>query len=347
MSRESAFIGSPGYQPTEWTEFRGVRMASRFTTVEQEYRAAHEAAALFDRSHRGLIVATGADRQTWLHNLVTNTVRDLSPGDGVYAFATDVKGRTQFDLNILVLADALWLDVDRPTAPAAQAHLERFLITEDVALTDAGERFARLGCAGPAAADVAKSLGVGNLTPMPALAGAWIDDPRVRLVRHDFAGRTGFELFVPIDEAGRWWQRLAAMPGVTPAGTAATEALRIEAGIPAWGFDIDEKVIPPETGQIERGISYNKGCYLGQEIIERMRSFGSVARRLVKLEVADGAGVSPPAPLVQKGKEIGRVTSLIRHPESGPWIGLGYVRASLADATGLMVGDPPRPVRLR
>ncbi len=343
---ESPFTKSTSYQPAEWVDFRGVRMASRFGNVADEYRAAREGAALFDRSHRGLIIATGGDRQAWLHNLVTNRVRDLSPGEGVYAFATDVKGRTQFDLNILVLPAALWLDVDRSIAPAALAHLDRYLITEDVSIAHAGERFARLGCCGPAAAAVAKSLGVGNLTPMPALANVWVDEPHVRLVRHDFAAGPGFELFLPAEQAAPWWDRIAALPEVTLAGSAAAEALRIEAGLPAWGADIDDKVIPPETGQIERGISYQKGCYLGQEIIERMRSFGSVARRLVRLEIADGAGIAVPASLMQNEKEVGRVTSLTRHPLESRWIGLGYVRTT-AGGDGLTVGNPPRPVRLR
>lgn len=123
-----------------------------------------------------------------------------------------------------------------------------------------------------------------------------------------------------------------------PAGAATLEVLRIEAGIPWLGRDLDETVLPPETGRKARGVSYTKGCYLGQEILERMRSRGSLGRRLVRLRLARGGDPRPPAAICQEGIEVGRLTSAACHPLSGEWIGLGYVRTTVGDATGLTVG---------
>jgi folate-binding protein YgfZ len=344
MAVDSAFAGATNYAATETRLFRGVQMAGLFGSAGDEYNAARQGAVVFDRSHRGLIVARGADRKTWLNNLVTNAVATLGDNEGNYAFATDVKGRTQFDLNVLSTPNELWLDIDLPTTVDAKSHLERYLIVEDVELEIASDRFARLACAGPTAKRVADALGVGNFAPMAALASAVVGDGQARLVRHDFVGMPGFELIVPASEATAWWDRLIRDCEAVPVGVDTAELLRVEAGIPAWGADIDQTVIPPETGQIERGISYVKGCYLGQEIIERMRSYGSIRRRLVRLATDDGDGLDIPAPITQSAANVGRVTSLVRHPTAGHWIALGYLRTSVAEADDLTVGDPPRAI---
>jgi folate-binding protein YgfZ len=127
--------------------------------------------------------------------------------------------------------------------------------------------------------------------------------------------------------------------GVRPAGFDTLDVLRIEAGIPWLGRDIDERTLPPETGQVARGISYNKGCYLGQEVIERMRSHGALARRLVRVRMEDGAGIEIPAIFKSAEADAGRVTSLIPHPQGTGWIGLGYLKTSVKDTTGLALPE--------
>jgi folate-binding protein YgfZ len=123
------------------------------------------------------------------------------------------------------------------------------------------------------------------------------------------------------------------------------ETLRIEAGIPASGPDLD-KVLPAETGQLQRAVNFHKGCYLGQEVIERMRSRGGLARRLVRLRVDDGSGISLPSTLTQSEREVGRVTSLIRHPVADDWIGLGYLRTSVKEPNGITTNAPLRSVQI-
>ncbi|MGD8454199.1 MAG: hypothetical protein PVJ57_20485 [Phycisphaerae bacterium] len=307
------------------------------------YRAAREQVALFDRSDRGVIVVTGKDRRPWLHNLVTNAVRTLADCQGVYAFAVNVQGRILFDANVLSLPDALWLDVDLTAVPAALAHLERYLITEDVTLTDASAALARLGCAGPLAAALAAEIGVVDLARLPALSVVALDAERTYAVRNDFAGEIGFELFVPRSASAAWRDRLVEA-GAVPAGRDVLDVLRIEAGIPWYGRELDAQVLPPETGPGARGISYDKGCYLGQEVLERMRSRDVLARRLVRLRTGSDVELSLPADLLCEGRRVGRLTSLVRHPLESWCVGLGYISTSLTPSAALATGNPPRDV---
>lgn len=343
MSIASAFSDCDDYRRATMRDYLGVQLPANFGDAAAEYRAARTSAGLFDRSDRGVVIVTGADRQAWLHNLLTNAIKPLTPNTGCYAFAIDVRGRTLFDCNVLNLADAIWLDIATVWLAPAMAHLERFHISEDVALRDAASEFARFGVAGPRATEIAGVLGLAHLNDMPQLASVELGNEIGRCARHDFCGLPGFEIFVPRSEAKAAWDRCRAA-GAVACGHEVLDALRIEAGIP-WSLrDLDEKVIPPETGQTERAISYKKGCYLGQEVIERMRSLGSPAKRLVRVETSSPIGV--PTPLRQGGKEVGRITSLIAHPEGGRFIGLGYLSARITDVSGIQAGDPPCDVEV-
>lgn len=344
MHARSVFAGARSYTPGDVVAYRAAALPAHFGDLAAEYAAGRTGAAVFDRSDRGRLVVGGGDRKSWLHGLVTNAVATLDEDNGNYAFAIDAKGRTLFDLNILALRDELWLDLDGVIAPDAMRQLDRYIFGEKVVLMNLSGDDARLGVCGPDAARIAAALGVANFTALPALAHRAIAGGAGRLVRHDFAGGAGFDLILPRAGAAHWWDRVVEL-GARPAGLAALDVLRIEAGIPWLGRDIDEKTLPPETGQIERGISYTKGCFVGYEILERMRSRGGLARRLVRLSLADGAGVTEQSPIRQRDAEVGRVTSLVRHPKHGVWIGLGYLKTSLTSLEGLVAGEPPQAVQ--
>lgn len=300
-----------------------------------EYRDAIERAAWFERGDRGVIRVTGEERRAWLHNLVTNDVRGLADDAGCYAFALDVRGRILFDMNVLALGDALWLDLDAGAVDKALGHLDRYLLSEDARLEDRTAEFTRLGCAGPRAGETAERLNFAAFADLPALGVRVFGDDGI-FFRHDFAGLPGFELTVPRRLGDEWRGRLSDA-GARAANLDTLDVLRIEAGIPWWGRELDESVLPAETGQVSRGVSYTKGCYLGQEIVERMRSRGSVSRRLARLTLTDGAGVELPSPLVQAGVEVGRVTSLARNPLSGRWVGLGFLKARVTEFSGITI----------
>jgi aminomethyltransferase len=317
---------------------RGPRLVpEHFGSPSEEYEAAIRSAGLHDRSYRGLIEIGGCDRAAWLHNFVTNTVKTLQPGDGNYAFALNTKGRVVFDCNMLVHPETIWLDVERSHVAAAMTHLGRYIITEDVTLTDLSDQFVRLALLGPKAADVLAGLGASSAPAMAQLQHAALPmaGKHRPFMRHDFAGVFGAELWVEAVDADQCWSHLLDIgrhADLRPVGLAAVETLRIEAGIPWLGKDIDEDVLPAETLQIERGISYVKGCYLGQEIVERMRSRGSLARQLSGLRIEGDVRPDLPASIRIGGGDAGRVTSICQSPHVGAIIGLGYVRSAMSEA---------------
>ena len=345
MAALSPFSEARAYTAREWVEYSGVRLGAAFGTPAEEYQAARQTAVLLDRSQRGLLVVTGSERLAWLHNLVTNAVRTLTENSGNYAFAVNIKGRILFDLNILCLADALWLDLELPAIAAAAAHFDRYLFREDVKISDASGQFARLGCSGPGSASAAARLGVTNFTAWPALASVLLSDGETHCVRHDFTGTPAFELIVPRGHAAAWWDRLVES-GVHPVGFRTLDVLRIEAGLPWLGCDLDEHILPAETGQTERAVSYHKGCYLGQEVIERMRAHGVLNKRLVRLRTADGTGLTLPVVLARDGLDIGHITSLVPHPREACWVGLGYLKSAVTGFADITAGAPPRAITI-
>lgn len=329
-----------------FADFSGVRVAVDFGDPAAEYAAAVSGAALYDARERGLVEVTGRDRADWLHNLVTNTVKDLQPGSGRYAFALNVKGRILFDCNLLVEKDAIWLDLDRRAVAGALAHFDKYVITEDVTVSDRSDEFVRVALLGPKALDLADALGASQVRRMASLDSVSVtvaDQPR-RMLRHDAAGVLGLELFLERDDALGCWRHLLEIGrsvNLTPIGRSAFHTLRIEAGIPVYGQDIDDTVLPAETRQIERGISFTKGCYLGQEVVERMRTRGSLARQLVGLRFAGRQVPQVPVALQVGEKEAGRLTSACWSPALEAVIGLGYLKTAHANPGTVVATAPP------
>ncbi|MBX3396029.1 MAG: aminomethyltransferase family protein [Phycisphaerae bacterium] len=310
--------------------------------MEQEvYDRCRNHAAFVRRETRGLLRISGEDRAGWLSNLVTNVLTTLNPGEGNYAFVVNVKGRTQFDLNILVRPDCLLLDIDRRWIESAAKFLHRYIVVERVEIRDETNSIRRAAIIGPRAHEAVERLGLGNLTPMAWLQNVdadWDGSP-VLMFRHDFTGQPGAEFVAFGARAPEVIDRVRAAVasiGGIEIDTSMADTLRIEAGIPASVEDIDEEVIPPETGQIERGISYHKGCYLGQEVIERMRSHGVLARMLVgvKFDAAASADLRPlprSTPLHVGETEVGRTMSSCISPAlNRAALSLAYVKSAQA-----------------
>lgn len=298
----------------------------------RQYDAIVAGPAIVDRSYRRLLEVRGPDRAAWLHNLLTNQVKPLGSGDGVYAFALNVQGRILFDCNVWAQHEAIWLDIAREFLPISLKHLEKYHITENVTLADRSDEFVRIGFSGDAARQVAEELGAPHAARMPVLGittAGWRGHT-IPLVRHDFCGPFGIDLFVPPVLAQSFWQEWTSSDRTLraiPVGDGSVQARRIEAGIPWSGREITDEYLPAETGQLARAVSNQKGCYLGQEIVERMRARGVVARKLVGLVVE--ASDAPPlgcAVADESGKPIGSVTSSCKSPAIQKAIALGYVR---------------------
>jgi len=328
MRNETTILEIERSAGAEFVDIGGATIPARFSDARREYDALDHGLGLHDRSYRGLIEVAGADRAKWLHNLTTNHVTDVPAGQGRYLFACNVKGRILFDANCLILPEAIWLDVDRRWVATAMRHLEKYHITEDVALKDRSDEFVRLALAG---AGEHSLLSASSGSRVPSASRGPVGRMGCWWLRTDFCGIPAAELVVPVEQAGEAWRKLSA-DGAVPVGLEAIQMRRIEAGLPWSCEDLDEEVLPAETGQLERAVSFNKGCYLGQEVVERMRAHGVMARRLVGLRGADD-GVFPAGAGMHLGDTaVGRVTSSCVSPRIGGPIGLGYVRSAQATA---------------
>ena len=302
---------------------------------ENEYRALCAGPALVERSYRALLEVTGADRATWLHNLTTNQVKNLGRGEGNYAFVLNIQGRILFDVNILVRAESIWLDLDRRFLETAKKHFSKYSITEDVAVFDRSEEFVRFALVGSGAVALLAELDAANAAAMATLSLSQIEwrGAVIPLIRHDFCGPFGAELFVPTQQAVEFRQECCTSGKAVPVGDDAVQVHRIEVGIPWPGHEITDEYLPAETRQLDRAVNYQKGCYLGQEVVERMRSRQVVARQLVGVRI-EGATVPPvPSELIdENGKPVGKVTSACCSIAQACVIGLGYVKTASSTA---------------
>jgi aminomethyltransferase len=288
------------------------------------YRALRESAARLDLSWRTKIVATGEDRARLLHALTTNHILDLSPGTGCYTFFLNAQGRIQADAEVLVFEDHILLDMEPETRERMLQHIDHYIIADDVTLEDATGRLAELAVEGPAAAENLRALGA----PVPESDYAHLPWQDGAVARLSWTGAPGFRVYLPAEQRN---DLIAALDAAIVPAAAGDEArlVRLENGKPRYGEDINDATLPQET-QLSAALSFSKGCYLGQEIVERIRSRGHVNRLLTRLEF-DGVSVPcPPPKLLSNGAEAGHVTSLAASPTLGRVVGLGYVRAQFA-----------------
>jgi folate-binding protein YgfZ len=315
-----------------FVEEAGCLTPAHFGDFLAEYNHARIGAVLIDQSPRGKVEVHGADAARFLHNLSTNDILQLAPGAGCEAFLTTTKAKVIAYLLIYhpdAPADrpAFWLDLTPGTADKVIQYLDRYLISEQVEFSDHTSAFAQMHLAGPQAATLLGQV-VGDVTlPLEPLRNIALpsDGPmRMQIRRHDALGVPGYDLICPADQVAALWMKLV-QAGARPAGREACEILRIEAGLPREGADIDDNTFAPEVGRIAETICYTKGCYLGQESIVMARDRGQVNRSLVGVKLAGGT-VPHNSPLFAQDKQAGRVTSSVYSPRLGTGIGLAYVR---------------------
>lgn len=294
---------------------------------QAEYRAVREAAGLLDRSSRGRLLLTGGDRLTWLQGMVSNDVRPLQTGvPVVQACILNATGHLLADIAVVNRGDSLLLDMARENVEKVRRLLEGYLILEDVEIADGSDTVACLSVQGPQAAEI--------------LAGAQAHHSEHRtptLVPADHTGSGGFDLYLAAADAPALRERLVAA-GAVEVGEMAEEVLRIEAGIPKYGVDMDERTIPLEANLEATHISYAKGCYVGQEIIARIHARGHTNRALTGLVLEGATGQCSHTPLLpyartslypaegETEREIGWVTSAAFSPVLNRAIALAYVR---------------------
>lgn len=347
-------------------EYRGAKTATRFGDPQAEFEALRTRCAVYDLGYRAKISITGKDRVRWLNGMVTNNIRDLAAGHGVYAFLLSPQGHILGDLYAYNRGESITVDTDSAQLEKILATFDHYIIMDDVELTrlsssdedirdsasldsstDRGAAEASsigeltaLGIAGPTARDVIRKAGmeVPDLQPLQLheiQCDCACGCVHCTVVRTDDA-IDSYEIWLASEHVRPLWHALMTA-GASPIGFEALELHRILSGIPQYGVDIRERDLPQETEQA-RALNFSKGCYIGQEIVERIRSRGAVHRKFSGF-LAEGSDAIPVGSKIFAGeKEIGEITSAARiHAGvTDKTVALGYIRRE--------VGTPGREV---
>jgi folate-binding protein YgfZ len=317
----------------------GATLAERFGwTVPVDYgdavaeaRAVREGVGLADRSDRGKVQLAGPDRVAFLQALVSNDVTAVQPGRGVYTLALNHKGQIVAEFPLLPWDETLLLTVEPEERAFVVGWLRRYKLRRKVEIRDVTETVGLLTLVGPAApASLAAWLGESLLLGRDEVAErTWHGAPLLVAGNRDL-GEVGYDLYLPVDHAEAAWETLLTLGAARPVGRTAWEALRIEAGTPRYGPELNEATLPPEARLEERAISYTKGCYPGQEIIARIKNRGQVNRFLRGLRFEAGPVPAAGAVLRIGDRQVGAITSATFSPTLGVPIALAYLRREIA-----------------
>ena len=278
---------------------------------------------------RGVITVRGDDRARWLDGMLSCNVKRLAPGGGAHGLLLTPQGRIVSELHLLHRGDELWLETETAAIAGVIERLLKYVIADDVALADASANWARIALEGAGAHELFAALG-GVLPPVEhgvtalAIAGA-----EVIAARYGFTGAPALQLFAPRASEEAVLRALVAA-GARLASEELFDRLRIEAGTPWLGAELDESVLPAEARLDGIAVALDKGCYTGQEVVARMRSRGRHSHLLVGLRFSGAALPAPRTALASERGEAGSITSCAHSPRFGA-IGLGYVQAALAE----------------
>jgi folate-binding protein YgfZ len=307
-----------------------------FDDLPGEIDSLLHSAGISDLGWRGKILVTGADRLRWLNGMVSNTVQSLPEGQGNYSFLLSVQGRIQGDCYVYRRPGDLLLDTGCDQIPALLRHLDHFVIMDDVELADVSQHWTALSLAGPSAPQVLATLGFAPSNSGAVPPGAQDGNARMSTARIGEVVCTIIEAYrVSVPRYELWfapehvlavWETLQAA-GATPCGLEAVEALRVFEATPLYGIDLNDRDLPQETAQM-RALNFSKGCYLGQEIVERIRSRGKVHRQFRQFALHGAAPGTLPLDLRSGDQSVGRITSTASLSSAGqPGIlALGFVR---------------------
>ncbi|MBO0887688.1 aminomethyltransferase family protein [Candidatus Bathyarchaeota archaeon] len=316
-----------------------------FTDPVDEYWTIRHAAGIADVSNTGRLIITGKDRVAFLNGLLTNDIAKVKEGEGQHSALLSPKARVLADLYLYQQENQVLVDTCDSSASKIKESLDRFVITEDVQIKNVSTDLVQLTIQGPKSSEMIKEslkTEVADLKPLqhkPVGPGS--------IVCRDRTGLGGYDIFLPSEEAEAVWQGFllcGGEQGLAPVGATAMEILRVEAGFPRYGVDVDDNTIVLEAG-FKDAISFTKGCYMGQEVVARATHIGRVNKQLVGLEIEATVPPSPRTKLKSGGSEAGFVTSAAFSPGKKKVAGLGYANRDFAkDGTVLTVEDGDKPL---
>jgi folate-binding protein YgfZ len=323
----------------------GCALPDSFGDWQTEYRALREGVGLIDKNYRAYLSFTGPDRIRYLNAILTNDIKGLQENHGNVSLFLNPQGHIQAEIETHARPDELFCVSFAMIRERLVPALEKYIIMDDVTLTDRTPEYGTLALEGPKAAGVVERLTGVRLEEMGDLESREISVSGIacRLVRRTPGPNPSGELLLAREHLQTVWKILQGAveaQGGRAVGYKALNSLRLEQGIPWYGYDFGEKQIPHEAGLENSHISYTKGCYTGQEIVERVRSRGQVNRVRVSLRFE---GAEPPPAnglLLSEGKDVGYVTRTGFSPVLGASIGMGYVRREKSvPGTELQCGD--------
>ncbi|GAC1663194.1 MAG: glycine cleavage system aminomethyltransferase GcvT [Candidatus Acidiferrum sp.] len=327
---------------------KGARMGSWFGCSlpndwgdpQKEQSFVNRTVALIDKNYHSYLSFTGPDRTRYLNAILTNNIRDLSLGQANVSLLLNPQGRILAEIETRSEPERLFCISHAMVRDRLITWLEKYVIMDDVVLTDETERYGTLALEGPAAPNVVQELTGVDLTKLPELTSIAVDIKplgnntldrplRCELTKRSIGTALGAEFLVHRDELAALWTVLSDATHLHaggPMGYSALSAQRLAQGVPWFGYDFGEKQIPHEAGLQDSHISYTKGCYIGQEIVERVRARGHVNRTRVSLLFAGTEIPSAGAVLSADGKEVGAVTRAAQNWFPPSSIAMAYVR---------------------
>ncbi len=333
-------------------------VAARVGSMEDDYSVLRHRAGLLDLSHRTVFTITGTGRIKFLQGILTNDATLLTPGRGLYGCILTPKGKMQADLTLYALAESLWVDSEPEVTNTLFQLLDKYTIGTDTTITNRAGGYGVIGVYGPGAATALGSafpdVSLPN-APLGVTESVWATH-RMAIAEAGYPGMPGYKLLISMEALEAAWTALrerGAGAGVTPVGLDALAAVRIETGVPRYGSEMSVENFPPEARIEDRAISYTKGCYMGQETIARIKTYGHVNRLLVGLLpetdrlLERGTKLYHPdvTSVLREKKEAGYVMSSIVSPALKRVIALGYLHHTVATpGTSVSVGlDSPIP----
>ncbi|MBH23959.1 MAG: hypothetical protein CMH57_05820 [Myxococcales bacterium] len=332
-----------------WPSGKGsVTAALHFGDPAAEQQALLTGAAIADLTGRSLLRVTGRDRLTWLHGLCTQEIKSLEPGQGAYACHVDIKGKIQTDLRVTLLPDSgdLLLDMEPGEARRMRRAFKRYIIMEQVKVADVTDAQATIGLFGPDASAALQQATGADLSALPThhvrevqLAGV-----EILAIASELIGQRGYRLVCPREQTREVWSALREQ-GLAAAGHEALEATRIRLGRPRFGADLTDSVLFNEA-LLADAVSFTKGCYLGQEIVERVDARGRVGRKLLGLRLMCDREALPPvgSAIANASRALGHLTSVAWQEDLGYGAALGLIhRADNEPGASLLIRPDDGP----
>jgi tRNA-modifying protein YgfZ len=318
---------------------------------KQEHIFGRDHVALIDHSGEGWLHVTGKDCKSYLHRMTSNDIERLKDGQGQHGLYLTAQGKILSELHVYQDGpESLYLQIPGLSTEMVAKRFTLFIINNDVTIEDQREARVLLSIQGPKANTVLESLG-GDLGTNSLDHKKWtLDGVECHILRRSRLGTQGFDLVVPRDQSQlviETLKKAVEEHGGGVIGAEAAESVRLAAAVPAFGKEINEEVLPQEAYLEQTAISFDKGCYPGQETVAKIKYRGRVNRHLVRFEI-DGETTPTNRPQVNKnGKKVGVLTSAIKLPEDSKIVGMGYVKTDLVEGAEVEIAFEDQVIKAR